>query len=329
MHIPILVTNNSIPALKSLQGLFGVAVLLLCVFSGLHCAQYEIEGDYYVATCPPVAMILQEVVGERSVVIGLMQAGASPHTYEIKPSDARRSEGALALFYVDEVYDGWAAQLPARERIPTFPMVAESMKRHWEDAEGCTLHDHHNGNGHGHNHAHEHHHDHGELDPHYWADPLTVASLLPELVATLCRLDPEGCAEYEANAARFEALLETLHTETAEATAPIAGQVIALFHPSWKYYTDRYGLEVAALVEPYPGQESSPRYIRQVIEQLQEHGANVVFTEPQLPRRPAEVVAEAASVRLMEIDPVGGAPQTSTYADLIRYNTQVFLKALQ
>ncbi len=304
-----------------------LVITLALIVSG--CSKPRSDTAYFAATCPPVAIILREVVGERTTVECLMPAGVSPHTYEIRPSDARRSEGALALFYIDDLYDGWAAGLPARERIPTFPMVDEAMKRHWDEDSACTLHDH--GETHEHNHRNDHadEHDHGDLDPHYWADPLAVASMLPVLTAHLCRLDPEGCETYEANAAAFNERLEQLHDDINTAISVVSGGVVALFHPSWIYYTDRYGIEVAALVEPYPGQEASPRYIRQVIDQLAMQDVGVVFTEPQLPRRPAEVVSEAAGIRLMEIDPVGGARQTNTYEDLLWYNTHIFIEALQ
>jgi len=54
-----------------------------------------------------------------------------------------------------------------------------------------------------------------------------------------------------------------------------------------------------------------------------------VLTEPQLARRPAEVVAEAAGVRCYEMDPLGGVPGRETYSELLRYNARVLVEALQ
>src|SRR5690606_12522761 len=115
-----------------------------------------------------------------------------------------------------------------------------------------------------------------------------------------------------------------------------AGRPLAQFHPSWDYFFARCGIPVAGAVEPYPGTEATPQYPESVARRLAEREVRALCTEPQLPRRPAEVVAEVLRavnsgkpVRLCEIDPNGGVAGRMTYEELLRHNAAVLLEALQ
>lgn len=259
-------------------------------------------------------MILSEVVRGRASVETLAGSGASPHTYEPRPSDAQAAAGSLALFYVADGLDAWAARLDAPKRFSLLAMLPKDLllPGELEDAD----------------HA-EHDHDHGEFDPHLWSDPLAVKALLPALVEALSTCDPEGRAVYTQNAAAFSTQLDQLNDELKATLAPVKEKPIILFHLSLQYLLHRYGLRLAAVMEPSPGKEASPHYMAQVIDTVRATGAKVVFSEPQLAKRPAQAVAEAAGVALAELDPYGGAPGRDTYATLLRYNAAALRKALE
>lgn len=272
-------------------------------------------------TIAPLKAIIEELAGERLEVIAVLPPGASPHTYEIRPSDARASEQALALFYVGPGLDEWAARLPARERVAVFELVPARERRVWSAAEACT--------DHGHDHGHGGDHAPSEYDPHFWSDPLTVRAVIPAIARELTRLDPAGAAVYARNAEDFAARLERLHLDLAARMTPYRGTVVALFHPSWNYYLDRYGIEVGAYIEPDPGKEVSPRYLKGVLDTIEAREIRAVFTEPQLPKRPAEVIAEATGRTLYELDPIGGVSGRERYDALVLYNAAVLEQALQ
>jgi ABC-type Zn uptake system ZnuABC Zn-binding protein ZnuA len=64
------------------------------------------------------------------------------------------------------------------------------------------------------------------------------------------------------------------------------------------------------------------------LEAIRAAGVRVIFTETQLQRRPAEVVAAEAGVALAELDPLGGFPGRDTYQDLLRFDAAVLADAL-
>lgn len=279
----------------------------------------------YVTTIHPVRAILAEVCGDRAEVTALVSPGASPHTYEPRPSDLAAATKAPALFYAAHSVDAWAARLPAKERIELFSLVPPSERLPWMES---LVSDEHAGE-HGHAHDNEHGHDHGAYDGHFWSDPNVVRGILPALVEKLSAVDPPGAEIYRRNAARFAEELTALDAEMRAMFSGLGNRPVLLFHPSWNYFMHRYGLDVAGMIEPEPGKEATVRFIEEVVRTAKERGARAVFTEPQLPKRPAEVVARATALPLFELDPNGGVPGRMKYAELIRYNAAQLKKAIE
>jgi zinc transport system substrate-binding protein len=82
-------------------------------------------------------------------------------------------------------------------------------------------------------------------------------------------------------------------------------------------------------IEPFPGSEPSPAYLREALRLIRASGAVAIFSEAQLERRPAEVVAAEAGVELHELDPLGGFTGRDRYQDLLRFNAVVIAAALR
>ncbi|MBI5093436.1 MAG: zinc ABC transporter substrate-binding protein [Candidatus Hydrogenedentes bacterium] len=309
------------PCSMGLLSSFPLLALLPCVtfitLFATSAADAAPARPHYVATVPPLAAILREIAGTRADITALLPVGVSEHTYQPRPSDARAAESANCLFYVSQAMDGWAAGLSTKKKVDVFALVPREFLL--PDLEGPEERaEHASGN---------HHASAG--DPHFWLDPLCVKAIVPALAASLAESDPEGRAEYEANAQHFLTQLDDLHRELTATLEPVRGRAVILFHPSFRYFLKRYGLGLAGVIELFPGKEPSPRYLQTLIAQVKSQGAKAVFTEPQLPPRPAEVVAEAAGVRLGVLDPVGGQKDRAAYGDLLRYNARVLSEALK
>lgn len=286
------------------------ALLVLAADGLLGCGPRVAPGVHYAATIHPLAAILRELTASRAETLRLAPPGASPHLYEILPSDARLAESAEILFYVAESLDGWAARLPAKRSISLLDLLPASHRREWEGEEA-------------------HGHDSALVDPHFWADPQAVLALVPAITETLCTADPGGAAIYGENATRFSAQLRQLDTDMSSLFDAYEGRSLALFHPSWLYFFERYGLKAGAIVEASPGKESSPRHIQELVELMKREDIRAVLSEPQLAKAPAEALAEAAGMPLLELDPLGGRPGWDTYEEIIRGNAGVLLKALE
>jgi len=249
-------------------------------------------------TIPPVEDLLRRMAGDRADVVRLLPAGASPHTYEPRPSDLRLAETAVALVYVDRRLDGWAAGLPGPEKVELLPMLPDAYLLHFDADE-------------------HHHHEEGSEDPHFWTDPLAVKAVLPSLARRLGELDPQGAEAYGKNTARLLDELDSLHQQIAVAVEPLSGESVLLSHPFLRYYLRRYQIGLAGTIEEIPGKEPTAKRIARMIREAPEARVTKILVLPQLSGRAAELVAESTEIPVIIVDPLGGFPGSETYEEIL------------
>ncbi len=243
----------------------------------------------------------------------LLPPGASPHTYELTPADARAASGARAVVYIDDSLDAWAARLDAPVHLRFAEFLPADQLRHFEE-----------GASHG-----DHEHAHGSLDPHVWMDPKVMREGLQRTVHALCELDPDGTATYRSNADAFSVELAKLDEEIAAMLAPLKERSIIQFHPALYYFGERYGIHTAGVIENIAGQEPSPKQIKQLADLMAAEHVSVIVTEPQLPDAPVRALAETTGAQIARMDPLGGVPGRMTYAEILRYNANALLDAFK
>lgn len=271
---------------------------------------------HYLATITPVKLVLDPMVAGRGDAAVLLKAGASSHTYEPTPSDAATAANCTAFVWVGGDFDGFAAEIDAPQKIQLLPLVPEDLRLVDRDVVGAAS----SGTSPG-----------AAPDPHFLCDPLIVKAILPALVAELSRIDPPGAAQYQANAAAFSKQLDALDGELAAALAPIKGQATLLFHPSFAYLFQRYGIVLAGVIEQFPGKEPSPKYLQELIGRIKAQHIRAIFTETLLPKQPAQVIAEGTGVPVLELDPACGdsGHVYTDYRDWLLYNARILRDALK
>lgn len=271
---------------------------------------------HFVTTIRPFELILREVVAPGDTVTAILPPGASPHSYELRPSDARRLAAATALVYGASNLDAWVLAFDHPRTVTLLDMVPASLQRHFGDGNGDPGHD-----------RHDHGHDHGGVDPHFWTDPLAVRALLPALAAALGDIHPPAAPTYRANADAFAMRLDSLTRALDAELAPLRSHTMVFSHPFFHYFLGRFGLSEVLDIELNPGREPTPRQVAGLLRAARERNAAVVFSLPQYPDRPARLLADSAGIPFVLLDPLGGAGQES-YAALLHDNARRMREAL-
>ena len=271
-----------------------------------------------VVSIHPLFDIVRQIAGDDAQVVRVLAPGASPHTFDPSPRDVARlvaadlvvMNGGLDLWLRDLV-EASGARAPIVEFI-AFASVREALREGFPqlvsvDAAGATV----------------------GFNTHVWLDPLVMAAAVPELAEALAAIDPARADAYRARGMALVADLEALHADVRDALAGLEGAPFVPFHDAWPYFAARYGLDLVVEIEPFPGREPSPAYLRMALGLIRDSGARVIFSEAQLERRAAEVVAAEAGVDLAELDPLGGFPGRETYQELLRWNASVLAATLR
>jgi zinc transport system substrate-binding protein len=255
-----------------------------------------------VVSIAPQKYFVEKIGGDLVEVTVLVPPGASPHNFEPKPR--QMTELAQAGVYMaigvnfEEVWlDKITASAPGllivrtEQGVDKIPMAGH---HHHEEGE-----EHHEG---AHEESGEHHEDHGILDPHIWTSPPLVRIQSQNVVAGLIQADPAHRAEYEARYQAWVSELEALDTRLRALFAQRQGLKFLVYHPAWGYLAKTYGLEqVPVEVE---GKEPKPAELAALIKYAREQGIKVIFAQPQVSTKGAEVVAKAIGGRVVLADPL-------------------------
>jgi zinc transport system substrate-binding protein len=223
----------------------------------------------------------------------LVQPGASPHTYEPKPSQMQALSKAEIFFSIGVTFENaWLNKIASSN--PGLRIVRTDENIHKISMQG---HHHHDDNGHKH-----HHHHHGIPDPHIWLSPPLVKIQALSILNALQQVDPSNSTKYEANYKDFIAEIDLLHSELTQIFSEKEGTPFMVFHPSWGYFADTYGLkQVPIEVE---GKDPKPAQLMEVIKYARENNIKVIFVQPQFSSRSAEMVAKEIGGEVVSIDPL-------------------------
>lgn len=291
---------------------------LVCVLVLFSAARAYAEKMNVVVSIYPLSDIARQVGGDMVNVDFIVPPGASPHTFEPTPSDMKKITAAKIFVIIGSGLEFWAERAiraAGRKELKVvvlskgMPLIHES---------------------HTHGHAEAGHA--GDIaDPHIWLDPLLAKEITGRITTALIALDPGHKAYYEKRSAEFMKELTALDARIAETVRGFKTKEYVTFHAAWNYFSKRYGLRVAEVIEESPGKEASPRHLARIVKHIRQTGSKVVFAEPQFNPKMAEVIAKEAGAEVLFLDPYGGPGINGrdTYIGLMNYNLATLEKAMR
>ena len=259
-----------------------------------------------------VAAIMQGV-GEPQLIV---DGGASPHTFSLKPSNAKAIEGADIVFWVGHGLEAFLEKplesLASKAEVVELDDAPGLEKLKFREGGPFEAHDHgdeeaghdHEKEEHDHAHVEEgHDHDHGEYDMHLWLDPLNAKAMAAEIEKTLLAADPANAAAYQENARKLMENLDALNTEITTTIAPIKDKPFVVFHDAYQYFEHRYDVKTAGSITVSPETMPGAERIKQIHAKVTELGATCVFAEPQFEPKLVRVVTEGTKAKSGTLDP--------------------------
>lgn len=244
-------------------------------------------------TITPQAYFVERVGGDRVRVEVMVAAGQSYHTYEPTPLQIAALSEAKAYFGIGVPLET-ALKQKLGAGLTSLVFIDTSKDIQLRPGEACD-HDHSSG-------AHDHEHTTAEGDPHIWLDPMLVKTQAREIAAALKQIDPAHAGEYETNLAAFEADLDATHARIAEQLKPHRGRAFFVFHPSFGYFADAYGLRQVSVEEA--GKEPTARQLMRLVDEAKAARVRVIFIQPQFARTSAEAVAREIGGSVDVLDPL-------------------------
>ena len=142
----------------------------------------------------------------------------------------------------------------------------------------------------------------GSTDPHIWMSPPLVEIQARTILKSLVRIDPEKKDFFTNNYNRFKKDLDTLNKEMSKALEPLKGSVLFVYHPSFGYFADQYGLKQVAIETG--GKDPGPKTLSAIIKRVKRSGTHVIFVQPEFRQNSARIIAQNTGAAVIAIDPL-------------------------
>jgi zinc transport system substrate-binding protein len=258
----------------------------------------------------PQKTFVEKIGGDRVHVSVLVEPGGNPHTYEPKPRQMAALSKAKIFFAIGVTFEeAWLDRIAALNKDMRIVHTEEGIERrrmvdHRQAGKSPD-------------------HDHASADPHVWLSPPLVMLQARNILQALTEVDPAGRDHYERNYKGFIDEIVDLDAELMATFAQSGGpRTFMVFHPSWGYFAEAYGLKQVAV--EHEGKEPKPRELRDLVEFARKRDIAVIFVQPQYSRKSAEAIAREIGAQVAVADPLA-----EDWAQNLRAVAGQFKKALK
>jgi zinc transport system substrate-binding protein len=254
-----------------------------------------------VVSIKPVHSLVASLMHGVGDPIVILEGSASPHTYQLKPSDASNLQEADLVFWVGHDMEkfmekpletlGSKAKIveldeaPGLVKLPT--RESGTFEPHADD-------DHAEGHG-------------EEFDLHLWLNTGNAKAMAAMIEKSLIEADPANAQIYEKNLANLDARLDKLSADIKATVAPVKDKPFIVFHDAYQYFEKEFGVAVAGSITVTPENMPGAARISEIHEKVKTLKSTCVFAEPQFEPKLIRVVLEGTDARTGTLDPEAGA----------------------
>lgn len=273
------------------------------------------EGGVTVAAAfYPLEYAVESVAGDGVTVTPLTTPGVEAHDVELTPRQVAAVVDADLVVYlagfqpaVDE-----AVKQADPAKVLDVGQFAE-LREEGEDDDGD-----HTG------------HDHGNLDPHFWLDPMRLADVTDAIADELAAVDPEQATTLSKNAAATRSDLTALDEEFMTGLQTCERRELFTSHSAFGYLAERYDLEQISVVGISPNVEPSGTRIAEVQKLARQYDATTIFFETTASDAVAVSIAQDLGLDTAVLDPIESVTDQSAgqdYPSIMRSNLAAIEKA--
>ena len=232
----------------------------------------------------------------------IVNRGASPHDYSLRPSNAASLEAADLVFWISSELTPWLEG--ALKTLAADAKVIELM-----DAKGSTVLPFREGSTFE-THSHRHKHDEDEhatvnVDPHGWLDPYNGKTWLDVIATELSKIDPENTDIYFDNVSQGKTDIDAVISEIDATLATFRGTNFIVYHDAYQYFERRFDVLAAGSISMGDVSDPSPARIAEIRQTVEELDMTCVFSEPQFNPELVATVVDGTKARARVIDPLG------------------------
>lgn len=290
--------------MKRLPLLIG-SILFLLVLTG--CGRTDTNPQIAATTLPVYEFTAQLCHGTDITVTRLITEDVSClHDYTLQVKQMRIIEGSQVI-----VTSGAGLEDFLEDAIRSAHALIDA-------SEGISLHC-----GHTHDHQDSHHH---ESDPHIWLSPKNAKHMAQNICNGLIQQYPQHEMLFLANLELLEAELDDLSDYADIQLSQLSSRELITFHDGFSYMAEAFDLTIVHAIEEESGSEASAAELIQLIQIVESHRLQAIFTERSGSTSAASVVSAETGAKLFVLDM---AMSGSSYFEAMYHNIDILKEALE
>ncbi|MGY6088975.1 zinc ABC transporter substrate-binding protein ZnuA [Avibacterium paragallinarum] len=313
--------------MTTLNRLFKHSAVAAAVFSFSTLASASV-----VSSIKPLGFIASSIADGVTDTQVLVPAGASPHDYNLKPSDVQKLKSADLVLWVGEDADAFLASSLQKNVDASKVVTIAKLAGITPDMLAKGEHHHHDHDHHHHD-GEDHDHDHDELETnwHVWYSP-RISQVVAEAVADkLTQQFPAKKALIEKNLAEFNRTLNAQNEKIKQQLASVQKKGFYVFHDAYTYFNEAYGLNQVGAFTINPLVAPGAKKLAHIKEEIEEHKVGCLFAEPQFTPKVIETLHKSTGVKVGRLDPMGDAVALGkdSYANFLQYTADSYYNCLK
>lgn len=244
----------------------------------------------------------------------LIEKNVSPHTYALKPSDAKKIQEADIVFFVSRdleiflkraIKSNYKAKATVVElqRAPGITLLPVHEQLLWGSGEEGQ--------------SEARHSLHGRYDPHIWLDPKNAITIVNQVRDVVIRKDPEHAVKYTENAKKMVEELTSLDAELTAKLAPYSDVAYLVFHDAYQYFEKHYRLKALGAITLNPDKAPGAKTLQKLEETISRNNVVCLFTEPQFSSSVVNMLAASTGVGVGILDAEWGTDEQGREAYFI------------
>jgi len=256
----------------------------------ISCSRQGVSDNLLIAvSIPPQVWFVSQIAGDKADVLVLVPAGQNPHNYEPTPRQIQALSNASAW-----ILSGTEFELSLRPKIaslfPNLPIIdgTQGVKFRLLDE---------------HDHPGEiHDHSSLEIDRHTWLGRESAKTMAVFVTFALLRHDSGNVNYYYQRYVDVIDKIDTVFEELEISLAPLRGKSVFVYHPSFGYFFDEFGIKQEAVETG--GKEPTARQLNNLMEKINAEKPAAIIVQAQFPVTAAKTLADAAGAQVIELDPL-------------------------
>ncbi|MCF8035426.1 MAG: zinc ABC transporter substrate-binding protein [Desulfobacteraceae bacterium] len=263
-----------------------IGTILLIAAAASAQAENSAPGLKVFVSIPPQKYFVKQIAGDRADIRVMVPPGAHPATYEPTPRQMTAlAESDIYLAVGVPFESAWMDKI--RKANPDLAIVHTDA---WIEKQPIDP-------------TASEKHAHGGKDPHIWLCPPLVMLQARHMVTAFIAADPQHAEFYNSRYRQFVSALDELDAKLRSLFPPgKKTPEFLVFHPSWGYFADAYGLKQIPVEKA--GKSPKSAEIQRLIKHARQKKIQTVLVQPQVSSRAAEVIARAIDGSVVDADPL-------------------------